>query len=172
MTPKIEYKVIPFEEWRKAVMPMWSWIKDHHWIPIINNPYGMIQYKGSEVFSRVIQFPITALVNGKQVGWSLVYNVSDTVIRVRGVYVLPEARGLGIGTGLYDYALSLWPEPWSHYIGYYDPRSLKHFSKTWDLKPHPLFSWRARQIPVAKQVGDPIHLAYREIKRPDPNQKT
>ena len=164
MSSVVDYKIISFEDWRKSVQPMWSWIRDYHWIPIINNPYGMIQYMGEEVFSRVIQFPIAAVVDGKQVGWSLVYNISDTVIRVRGVYVLPEARGLGIGTGLYDFALSLWPEPWSHYVGYYDAKSLKLFEKTWGLKPLPQFSWRTRVIPGTKQAGEPIHLAYKKIR--------
>ncbi len=164
MKNTVEYKIISFEEWRISVQPMWSWIEDHHWIPIINNPYGMIQYAGKEVFSKVIQFPIAAFVDGQQVGWSLVYNISDTVIRVRGVYVLPEARGLGIGTGLYDFALSLWPEPWSHYIGYYDAKSLKHFEKTWDLKPLPQFTWRVRVIPTTNQTGEPIHLAYKKFR--------
>ncbi len=164
LSVKVEYKIISFEDWRKAVMPMWSWIKFHTWIPIINNPYGMIQYCGEEVFSRLIQFPIAAFVDDKPVGWSLVYNVSDTVIRVRGVYVLPEARGLGIGTGLYDFALSLWPEPWTQYIGYYDSKSLKHFMRTWDLKPIAQYSLRHRQIPATKQASEPIQLAYRKIK--------
>ena len=165
----IEYSVITFENWRMCVQPMWKWIEDYHWIPIINNPYGMVQYSGSEVFKRTLQFPIAASLNGKQVGWSLVYNISDTAIRVRGVYVLPEARGTGIGTGLYDFALSLWPDPWSRYVGYYDAKSLELFSRTWNLKPVPGFNWRSRIVPgqpsTASASDHKIILCYKDIVR-------
>lgn len=148
---RVTYSKITFENWRESVRPLWMWIEDYHWIPIINNPYGMVQYAGKEVFDRTILFPIAASIDGEQVGWSLVYNISDTAIRVRGVYVSPKARGFGVGTGLYDYALSLWPAPWHRYVGYYDRKSLDLFSRTWGLKPVPGHVWRTRVVP-----GQPV----------------
>ncbi len=165
-TDKITYEVISFENWRASVKPLWKWIEDYHWIPIINNPYGMVQYMGEEVFKRTLLFPIAAKINNQQVGWSLVYNISDTAIRVRGVYVDPKARGLGIGTGLYDFALSLWPEPWSLYVGYYDSESMELFKRTWGLTPFPEFKWRTRHIPGQSQTNQKsICLAYKKILR-------
>lgn len=163
--PTVQYSIITFENWRKSVRPMWKWIEDYHWIPIINNPYGMVQYQGLEVFERTLLFPIAASFDGRQVGWSLVYNISDTAIRVRGVYVLPEARGLGVGTGLYDFALSLWPEPWNRYVGYYDEKSLELFSRTWDLKPVPGYEWRTRVVPGQSSSEGKIRLCFKEIRR-------
>ena len=143
----LSFEIIEFEEWRKSILPMWPWNQSHYWIPIINNPYGMIQYLGREVFERTLVFPIAAKVNNRSVGWCLVYNISDTVVRVRGVYVDPEFRGNRIAQKLYDYALSIWPEPWTHYVGYYDPKSFELFQSTWNLKPIKEYLWRTRQIP-------------------------
>ena len=40
------------------------------------------------------------------------YTVSDEAIRLRGIYVLPECRAMGIGRRLAAFAESLWPPPW------------------------------------------------------------
>ena len=115
----VEFKVIEFNEWRRRICPLWSWIDDWHHIPIINNPYGMIQYTGLDAFERMIVFPIMCTVDGVPAAYTNVYNISDTHIRIRGIYVEPEFRGRRLVAPMLDYACGLFPEPWHTLIGYY-----------------------------------------------------
>lgn len=115
----VEFKVIDFDEWRQRIQPLWNWIDDWHHIPIINNPYGMIQYTGLEAFKRIITFPIMCTVHGIPAAYTNVYNISDTHIRIRGIYVEPEFRGRRLVAPMLDFACELFPEPWHTVIGYY-----------------------------------------------------
>ncbi|MDX9731606.1 MAG: hypothetical protein RBT63_07540, partial [Bdellovibrionales bacterium] len=68
-------------------------------------------------------------------------------------------------TGLYDYALSLWPAPWNRYVGYFVRKSLELFSRTWGLKPVPGHDWRTRIVPgQSLDVSKEIILCYKEFE--------
>lgn len=149
----LSFDVIDTERWRKAMTELWPWNYDHRWIPLFNNPYGMVQYLGSEVFDRVLMFPVEARVDGEPAGWTCIYNVSDTHVRIRGVYVKPEFRGMGIAPQMLDYACSLWPEPWHTCIGYYRTDTLEHFKRVWGLEEMPGAGWREREVP-GQQISD------------------
>ena len=115
----VNFKIITFDEWRQRIQPLWSWIDDWHHIPLINNPYGMIQYTGQEAFKRIITFPIMCTVDDEPAAYTNIYNISDTHIRVRGIYVEPKFRGQHLVAPMIDFACKLFPQPWHTVIGYY-----------------------------------------------------
>ena len=122
----VEYQILSTEEWRQRIQPLWPWNTDYHWIPLIDNPFGMMQYAGREVFTKVIVFPVMATVDGEPAAYTYVHNISDTHLRTRGVYVEPKFRGKGDLIGpLLDYACFLYPEPWHTVLSYYQTRTSK-----------------------------------------------
>lgn len=109
---KVELSTIPFSEWRREIAPLWlmqgSYTKVH---PILN-AHGQMQYVGMELFERILLFPIAASYDGERVGWTSIYNISDSALRIRGIYVKPEFRSSGIGRSMVEYAMTLWPNRW------------------------------------------------------------
>lgn len=142
----IEYQILPFDEWRQRIQPLWPWNTDWHWIPIINNPYGMIQYRGLDAFRRIIQFPVMCTVDGTPAAYTNFYNISDTHVRLRGIYVEPEYRGHRLVGPMLDHAASLFPEPWHTAIGYYRNTNIEYFLKTWFDEQMPNYGWRRREV--------------------------
>lgn len=142
----IEYEIIDFDDWRQRIQPLWPWNTDWHWIPIINNPYGMIQYAGSDVFKRVITFPVMCTVNGTPAAYTNIYNISDTHVRIRGIYVEPEFRGKRLVGPMLDWACSKFPEPWHTAIGYYRNTNVDYFLKVWFDERMPDYGWRKREV--------------------------
>lgn len=110
---EIKCRIITTEEWRKAIIQLWDWNEDYHWVPLFHNAMGLVQYTGAELFERLIVFPIQVEVDGVPAGWVKAWNISDTHVRIQGFYVKPEFRGLGLFFKLYEYACSLWPTPWA-----------------------------------------------------------
>jgi GNAT superfamily N-acetyltransferase len=163
----VEFKVIDFDEWRQRMQPLWPWNNDWHWIPIINNPYGQIQYTGCEAFKRVIMFPVMCTVNGTPAAYTSVFNISDTHLRLRGVYTEPEFRGQGLVAPMLDWACNLFPEPWHTAIGYGRETSLDYFLKVWFDEVMPNYSSRRRYEHSAEDLsnGDPtVTLMRRKFR--------
>jgi hypothetical protein len=142
----VEYKIVTFDEWRQQIQPLWDWNTDWHWIPIINNPYGMVQYHGVDTFVNTIVFPIMCTVDGVPAAYTNVYNISDTHIRIRGIYVEPEFRGQKLVSPMLDYAVSLFPDPWHTCIGYYRNTNIDYFLKIWFDEKVPGYEWRGREV--------------------------
>ena len=141
-----EYHIIDFDLWREKIQALWPWNTDWHWIPIINNPYAMIQYRGLDAFRRVIQFPVMVTVDGTPAAYTNFYNISDTHVRIRGIYVEPEFRGKRLVGPMLDYAASLFPRPWRTVIGYYRNTNVDYFLKTWFDERMPDYGWRKREV--------------------------
>jgi GNAT superfamily N-acetyltransferase len=111
-------KTIPFEQWRVEIAPLWAMEGAEAYLPHLIDGYGQMQHTGRSRLERVLCFPIAAELEGQRVGWTSVFNVSDEAIRIRGIYVLPEARARGIGYAMVHHAMSLWPKPWKHVFMY------------------------------------------------------
>ena len=157
----IEYHIISFDEWRQRIQPLWEWNSDWHWIPIINNPYGMVQYHGHSVFVRTIIFPIMCTVDGEPAAYTNIYNISDTHVRLRGIWVEPEFRGQRLVAPMLDYAVSLWPEPWHTCIGYYKPHNIDYFLKIWFDERIEWYDWRGRE---GADVSEDITLLRKRFR--------
>jgi len=134
---ELSFKIISFEDFRIAMQQLWPWQEKHIWIPFISNPTGIIQYYGKELFEKIITFPVAAILDGKEIGWTSTYNISDTHIRVRGLYVKPEYRGMHVGPKMLDYSLSLWPKPWNTCIGIWRKEAFEKLEKYWRLTKYP-----------------------------------
>ena len=98
----VEFQVIEFDEWRQRIQPLWPWETDWHWIPFLNTPFGQNQYTGLDTFKRVITFPVMCTVDGVPAAYTSVFNISDTHLRIRGVYTEPEFRGRGLVAPMLD----------------------------------------------------------------------
>lgn len=142
----VEFKVINFDEWRQHIQPLWPWNTDWHWIPIINNPYGMIQYAGYEVFKRMVMFPVMCTVDGEPAAFTSVYNISDTHLRLRGIYVKPEFRGQRLTVPMMEWACNLFPEPWHTVIIYGRSTNIDYYLKVWFDEQMPNYKWRKREV--------------------------
>ena len=149
----MEFEVISFEKWRQCIQPLWPWNTDYHWIPIYNNPYGMVQYRGQEVFDRMIVFPVMCTVDGEPAAFTQVYNISDTHVRIRGIYVDPKFRGQRLVNPMVTWAVNLFPEPWHTAIGYYRTNNVDYFKKVFFDGEVEEYGWRQR-IVNGKREGD------------------
>ena len=165
MPASVQHSVIPFDEWRQHIQPLWPWQKDWHWIPIINNPYGMVQYTGVESFWRVITFPVMTMVDGEPACFTNIYNISDTHLRIRGIYCKPEFRGKGYVAPMLDWACQLFPEPWHTVIGYYRNMTADYFLKIWCDENMPGFGWRKRVVAGRVEGDYEIMLLTKAIVR-------
>ena len=90
-----QLEIINWSDFREGIAPLWK--TDPNTIPIFNNPYHIIQYPQHLCHNSIVLFPVCYKVDGKPVAYSCVYNLSDTVIRTRGIFVLEEHRGKGYG---------------------------------------------------------------------------
>ena len=124
----------------------------------------MLQYYGRELSSRVLYFPVCARFSNQSVAWALTYNISDTHIRIRGLFVEPEHRGKGIGPALCDYAVSLWPSPWFRCVGYWRDDSFTRLAKSWGLQPVESVQPRVRITGDQRKIeGYKLILAYKDF---------
>ena len=101
-------EIINWEEFQKGIAPLWN-STNPDTIPIFNNPYGIIQYDQSD-WKNIIYFPCKYVINEKAVGYISIYNLSDIHIRPRGIYILPEHRGKGLGHMMQKACWDLFPE--------------------------------------------------------------
>ena len=127
----VEYRITTFEDWRQKIVPLWPWNTDYRWIPIIHNPLGIMRYTGQEIFEKVVQFPTVCVVNGKPAAYACFYNISDTHIRTRGVYVEPEFRGKRLVKPLLEFGCSLFNTNWNTFILLAREDNIDYWLKTW-----------------------------------------
>ena len=79
-------EVIKWSEFQKGIAPLWK--TKPSTIPIFNNPYNIIQYPQHMWHTNIVLFPVCYKVDNKPVAYSCVYNISDDLIRTRGIFVL------------------------------------------------------------------------------------
>ncbi|MFN0245624.1 MAG: GNAT family N-acetyltransferase [Kofleriaceae bacterium] len=115
---RLSFELVPFSRWRREISVLWHMTARSQFIGPMINGYGQVQYAGRELFERVLCFPWVASIDGSAVAWTSTFNVSDTVVRVRGIYVLPEYRSQGIGHRIVAHALAQWPAPWERALLY------------------------------------------------------
>ena len=114
----LSFRLGDSEAWKRhagsqlAKCPLGLPLQNHRQISLFSNTQGQVQYHGREIFARMLCIPVVASWDGRDIAWTMTNNISDTVIRARNTYVLPEMRGRGVGRAILDYAISLWPYPW------------------------------------------------------------
>lgn len=127
---------ITFAEWREKIAPMWD--VEPQSIPIVNNPYRVIQYPVGEWHHRICFIPVEYAEDGVVVGYNSIYNVSDTTLRFRGIYVLPEHRGRGVGHRMCLKTAGLFQAPFHRVIGFYKAAGVQRFLDHGEMRYAPI----------------------------------
>lgn len=135
-------EVIPWEEFCEGIAPLWK-VDDPKNIPIVNNPFQIIQYPLEEWSSKIIYFPCKFVCpsSGVTQGYTSIYNISDTILRIRGIYVLPDHRGLGIGHKIWQMATNLFPSTFYRTVGFWREDSAPRFIKYSGMNIVPGTDW-------------------------------
>lgn len=68
-------RAIPFSEWQIGIAPLWK-VEEPSTIPILNNPFRIIQYNLPDWRSRILFFPIEYREEGVVKGYTSIYNIS------------------------------------------------------------------------------------------------
>jgi GNAT superfamily N-acetyltransferase len=120
-------EVIPFSSFQRGIAPLWYADEAPENIPIYNNPYRIIAYPVDEQASRVLYYAVRYSEDGVTKCYSSVYNISDTVLRIRGIYVLPDHRGVGAGHRMVNEMVNLFPETFHRVVGFWREDSCERF---------------------------------------------
>lgn len=123
-----QLKVIPWSEFQHGIAPLWHSVEPTT-IPIFNNPYGIIQYDKKDWTDKIIYFPAKYLIDDTVVGYTSIYNLSDVYIRPRGIYILPEYRGKGLGHRMQKAAWDLFPKSFYRAFIWSREENVERFSK-------------------------------------------
>jgi GNAT superfamily N-acetyltransferase len=110
--------VIRWSEFCEGMADHWH-TKQPETIPIWNNPFGIVQYPRERWAKDILCFPCAWVEDGVTKGYTSVYNISDTVLRTRGVYVLPAYRGNGIGPKMMRASWDLFPNAFSRVVEWF-----------------------------------------------------
>jgi GNAT superfamily N-acetyltransferase len=129
-------EIIPWSEFQHGIAPLWH-CADPSTIPIFNNPYGIIQYSDAEWANKIIYFPAKYLINDTVVGYISIYNLSDVHIRPRGIYILPEYRGRGLGHRMQQAAWNLFPKSFYRAFIWSREENVDRFTKYSDMQVVP-----------------------------------
>lgn len=121
-------ELIPWSDFQKGIAPLWGQT-DPTTIPIFNNPYGIIQYPESEWSDKILYFPARYIMDNTVVGYISIYNLSDCHIRPRGIYILPEFRGKGLGHRMQKAAWDLFPLSFYRAFIWSREENIEKFSK-------------------------------------------
>jgi len=121
-------EIIPWAEFQQGIAPLW-YSNSPSTIPIFNNPYGIIQYDQSDWANKIIYFPAKYVVDETTVGYISIYNLSDMHIRPRGIYILPEHRGKGLGHRMQEAAWNLFPKTFYRAFIWSRDENVERFSK-------------------------------------------
>jgi|TARA_B100000073_G_scaffold348361_1_gene366707 GNAT superfamily N-acetyltransferase len=132
--------VITWSDFQKGIAPLWK-VEDPNTIPIFNNPYHIIQYPQHMWHYNIILFPVCYKVDDIPVAYSCVYNLSDTVIRTRGIFVLEEHRGKGYGHKIQKAQWDLFPKTFYRAFGFWREDSAPRFMQYSDMKIVPNTGW-------------------------------
>jgi GNAT superfamily N-acetyltransferase len=134
---------IPFSEFQQGIAPLWRNESDPTSIPIYNNPYGIFRYDDLEQRDRVIfnGVKFTETPDGPPLAYSSIYNISPNILRIRGIYVLPEFRNRGIGHRLVSDFWSLFPNSFNRIVGFWRDDSYERFMQHSKMKIVPNTDW-------------------------------
>lgn len=127
-----ELKLIEWPEFQEGIAPLWKVQADT--IPIFNNPYGIIQYNNCKYHTDIIYFPAKYVVDGNTVGYISIYNLSNKHIRPRGIYILPEYRGKGLGHEMQKAAWDLFPKTFYRSFIWSREENVERFTKHSGMK--------------------------------------
>ena len=128
-------EVIPWGEFQTGIAPLWKVTPNS--IPIFNNPYKIIHYDQSKWHTDIIYFPAKYIVNNETVGYISIYNLSDIHIRPRGIYILPEHRGKGLGHRMQKAAWDLFPKSFYRSFIWSREENVERFSLHSNMKVVP-----------------------------------
>lgn len=124
---KTKLNIIKWNEFQKGIAPLWN-SSNPETIPIFNNPYGIIQYDKSH-WKDIIYFPCEYVVDDIIVGYISIYNLSDTHVRPRGIYIKPEHRGKGLGHMMQKDCWDLFPKSFYRAFIWSRAENLERFCK-------------------------------------------
>jgi len=127
-------EIIKWHEFQKGIAPLWG-SSEPEFIPIFNNPYGIIQYDQKQWHTAIVYFPCRYSVDDVVVGYTSIYNVSDIHIRLRGIYILNEYQGCGLGHRMQQAAQDLFPK--SFYRSFIFTSQPERFCKYGNMKMLP-----------------------------------
>jgi GNAT superfamily N-acetyltransferase len=99
---------ILWQEFAEGMKDHWKGDPTH--TPVFNNPWEIIQYPQEKWHTDIINIAFALEVNGEDVAYTSVHNISDSIIRTRGLYVKPEFRGNNFGFFLMEYSWHFFPE--------------------------------------------------------------
>jgi GNAT superfamily N-acetyltransferase len=135
-------QVIPWKSFQEGIAPLWK-VEDPITIPILNNPFQIIQYPLAAWRDKIIFFPCRFIdPKTKDVlAYTSIYNLSDEVLRIRGIYVLPEHRGKGVGHKIWQAAADLFPSGFHRVFGFWREDSAPGFIKNSDMGIVPGTDW-------------------------------
>jgi GNAT superfamily N-acetyltransferase len=144
-TETLSFEIIPFVEWRTEIAPLWNMESAVSRIAMVLNGHGQLRFAGRELFERMLLFPIAARLEGRRVAWTSIYNISDSALRVRGIYVLPELRSFGIGRRMVAFAEELWPPGFSRTLMYARASNICRYQR-WGFSTVPEHELRAFEL--------------------------
>jgi len=133
-------KIIDFATWRQGIAPLWNRY-DYEKIPIYNNPYNIIQYPQEDIHRSILFFPVCYYVDGEPACYSSIYNISDHILRIRGVYVLPKFRHKGLAHKMLLEMINLFPSTFYRVVGFWREDSYERFIKHSYMKVVPGTDW-------------------------------
>ena len=135
-------QIIPWKTFQEGIAPLWN-VDDPKTIPILNNPYRIIRYPVMEWRNKIVFFPCRFIdPKTKEVlGYTSIYNLSDEVLRIRGIYVLPEHRGKGVGHQIWQAAAELFPSGFHRVFGFWREDSAPRFIQHSDMAITPGTDW-------------------------------
>lgn len=131
---------ISFAEFQNGIAPLWQ-ASDPSSIPIYNNPYHIIQYTPDQIPQRMLYRCVQYLHDGEVAGYSSIYNISDTILRIRGIYVLPQFRGKGIGHQMWKQMADLFPQSFYRVVGFWRESSYQRFIEYSNMQIVPNTDW-------------------------------
>lgn len=132
-------EIITWSDFQQGIAPLWK--ATPNTIPIFNNPYHIIQYPQHMWHTSIVLFPVCYMVDDNPVAYSCVYNLSDSVIRTRGIFVKEEHRGKGYGHKIQKAQWDLFPTTFHRAFGFWREDSAPRFEKYSDMKQVPGTDW-------------------------------
>lgn len=131
---------ITFEQFQHGIAPLWH-TDDPSSIPIYNNPYRIIQYSRNDQPHRMLVRCVRYIEDGEIKGYSSIYNISDAILRIRGIYVLPEHRSKGVGHRIWREMVDLFPASFYRVVGFWRESSYARFIEHSKMQIVPGTGW-------------------------------
>lgn len=132
-------KIISWSEFCEGIAPLWK--TEPSQIPIINNPFNIIQFPKERWHTDIILFCVKWVEDGEDAAFTCVYNISNTFIRTRGIFVKEEFRGKGIGHKMQQAQWDLFPVSFYRAFGFWREDSAPRFQAYSDMKIVPGTDW-------------------------------